>query len=270
MVGLDNPRYFRHLTVHLHKPHINYIRTENCAYCKLARRQSYGNTFRTPSNLSTFETTPIDFENLRDDDVIIDLTNNRNNRQPTLISQERRNNTLAERRNNTLAERRNNTVTTTQELEQYPMVEYRRNGYNIISDNRDSLYLMQENIFHMRENHLNQIDDTLDINRNLLQNLNEFSRIIEEMEGLNYQNVRIQEQDLDEVEPKTTLEEINSFSKLDIYKYDKPEKCSICHDDINKNDIIRILYCSHYFHYKCVDTWLENKHQCPLCRTSII
>ena len=25
MVGLDNPRYFRHITEHLNNPHINFI-----------------------------------------------------------------------------------------------------------------------------------------------------------------------------------------------------------------------------------------------------
>ena len=72
-----------------------------------------------------------------------------------------------------------------------------------------------------------------------------------------------------EEEPKTTLEEINIFTKLETYSFNFNEKCSICHEDI-KNDIVRKLNCNHFFHYKCIDKWLEGKHQCPLCRTSIL
>ena len=342
MVGLDNPRYFRHITEHLNNPHINFIRTENCEYCKLARRRSYGNTFRNPVNLNIDDTTPIDFSNLQEDNVVIDLTRNRN--YPVLITNETNNRRIGnvnithnpniypsehieqtyqtqqpqqiqiqtqqiqtyqtqqiqiqqpqymhqthqtqqteqQQRSylNIYEDRRQpindmtNVIQPTnmnnRNLNQYPIVEYNRNGYDLLLENRNNLYAMQENIFNMRENHLNQIDNTLDINRSLLRNLNEFTRIIEDMEEINYENIRIEEQDLDDIEPKTTLEEINNFSKLETYKYNNPEKCSICHDYIKKNDIIRTLGCSHFFHYQCVDTWLENKQQCPLCRTSIL
>ena len=74
MVGIDNPRYLRHLAVHLRNPHINYVLEEKCCYCKLARRNSYGNIFRRPINQSVNQRNAIDFENLRADEVIIDLT----------------------------------------------------------------------------------------------------------------------------------------------------------------------------------------------------
>ena len=45
---------------------------------------------------------------------------------------------------------------------------------------------MQENIYNMRIDYINRLDNTLDINRNLLRNLNEFTRIIEEMDNYNY------------------------------------------------------------------------------------
>ena len=36
----------RHQTVHLLNPNINYIRTENCKYCKLEKRMNYRNRYR--------------------------------------------------------------------------------------------------------------------------------------------------------------------------------------------------------------------------------
>ncbi len=36
----------RHQNVHLLNPNINYIRTENCKYCKLEKRMNYRNRYR--------------------------------------------------------------------------------------------------------------------------------------------------------------------------------------------------------------------------------
>ena len=36
-----------HQRIHLNNPNINYIRTENCAYCKYEKRKSYRTRYRT-------------------------------------------------------------------------------------------------------------------------------------------------------------------------------------------------------------------------------
>lgn len=47
----------------------------------------------------------------------------------------------------------------------------------------------------------------------------------------------------------------------------KEESCLICFEDYIDNDDIRILFCNHYFHKKCVDRWLcEQSSRCPYCR----
>ncbi|KAL4576701.1 hypothetical protein LXL04_012799 [Taraxacum kok-saghyz] len=45
--------------------------------------------------------------------------------------------------------------------------------------------------------------------------------------------------------------------------------CSICLGDYKPTDVIRLLpKCDHFFHRKCVDTWLKVHPTCPVCRNS--
>ena len=46
------------------------------------------------------------------------------------------------------------------------------------------------------------------------------------------------------------------------------EICSICLDDKNKN-VVQLHSCGHIFHKKCLDTWLNIKPYCPLCRSEL-
>jgi hypothetical protein len=43
-------------------------------------------------------------------------------------------------------------------------------------------------------------------------------------------------------------------------------ECSICLDKITNNNK-KVLTCSHIFHRDCVNTWLQESANCPLCRT---
>lgn len=45
------------------------------------------------------------------------------------------------------------------------------------------------------------------------------------------------------------------------------ETCSICLDTINN---LFVTNCGHYFHKHCIDTWLNTRDNCPLCRTNDI
>ena len=46
--------------------------------------------------------------------------------------------------------------------------------------------------------------------------------------------------------------------------------CVVCQEDFNDGDRIRSLNkCKHMFHMKCIDPWLIQKSECPLCRTAI-
>ncbi|OIV90656.1 hypothetical protein TanjilG_01737 [Lupinus angustifolius] len=47
-------------------------------------------------------------------------------------------------------------------------------------------------------------------------------------------------------------------------------ECAICLNEFQENEKLRIVpNCSHVFHIDCIDIWLQNNANCPLCRTSI-
>ena len=47
------------------------------------------------------------------------------------------------------------------------------------------------------------------------------------------------------------------------------EQCSICLDNYIKEDILNELKCGHKYHNTCIDDWIKNNNNCPLCRLSI-
>jgi len=49
---------------------------------------------------------------------------------------------------------------------------------------------------------------------------------------------------------------------------DAPE-CGICISRFRRNETVTKLNCDHQFHKTCLDTWLDQKGQCPLCRDHI-
>jgi hypothetical protein len=43
-------------------------------------------------------------------------------------------------------------------------------------------------------------------------------------------------------------------------------KCTVCLEQYQKNEIIQILPCHHKFHYKCLKPWFNKSSCCPNCR----
>ncbi|GMP77435.1 hypothetical protein CsSME_00033709 [Camellia sinensis var. sinensis] len=47
-------------------------------------------------------------------------------------------------------------------------------------------------------------------------------------------------------------------------------ECAVCLNDFQEEERLRAIpHCSHVFHVDCIDVWLQNNVNCPLCRTSI-
>ncbi|OWM66054.1 hypothetical protein CDL15_Pgr015480 [Punica granatum] len=47
-------------------------------------------------------------------------------------------------------------------------------------------------------------------------------------------------------------------------------ECSVCLSRFEDVEVLRLLpKCKHAFHVKCIDRWLENRSNCPLCRAKI-
>lgn len=45
--------------------------------------------------------------------------------------------------------------------------------------------------------------------------------------------------------------------------------CAVCLADFVDAKLARRLPCSHHFHPRCIDTWLERNKHCPLCRRAV-
>ena len=64
-----------------------------------------------------------------------------------------------------------------------------------------------------------------------------------------------------------------SFNEL-VPKYEKikfvsEDDCPICQLTYTKGEDKRRLHCNHEFHKKCIDKWLKQVLNCPLCRKEI-
>ncbi|KAE8731541.1 hypothetical protein F3Y22_tig00002799pilonHSYRG00116 [Hibiscus syriacus] len=47
-------------------------------------------------------------------------------------------------------------------------------------------------------------------------------------------------------------------------------ECAVCLNKLEQDEKLRMIPdCSHIFHIDCIDVWLQNNSNCPLCRTSV-
>lgn len=47
-------------------------------------------------------------------------------------------------------------------------------------------------------------------------------------------------------------------------------ECAVCLNEFQDDEKLRIIpNCCHVFHIDCIDVWLQNNANCPLCRTSV-
>ncbi|XP_073026306.1 RING-H2 finger protein ATL16-like [Primulina eburnea] len=47
-------------------------------------------------------------------------------------------------------------------------------------------------------------------------------------------------------------------------------ECAVCLIEFQEEEKLRIIpNCGHFFHIDCIDVWLQNNANCPLCRTSV-
>jgi hypothetical protein len=43
-------------------------------------------------------------------------------------------------------------------------------------------------------------------------------------------------------------------------------ECTICLQRFSKDDIVKVLFCLHFFHAKCIMNWIKENTLCPLCK----
>ncbi|KAG8376883.1 hypothetical protein BUALT_Bualt09G0110400 [Buddleja alternifolia] len=51
----------------------------------------------------------------------------------------------------------------------------------------------------------------------------------------------------------------------------KEDLCAVCLGEFKEGEGVRVLpECTHVFHMLCIDKWLNNHYNCPLCRANAI
>ncbi|KAL3109390.1 hypothetical protein niasHT_015235 [Heterodera trifolii] len=50
---------------------------------------------------------------------------------------------------------------------------------------------------------------------------------------------------------------------------DSIQQCAICLSNYKHGEKVRELMCKHNFHTKCVDVWIKQQNNCPICREEI-
>jgi hypothetical protein len=77
----------------------------------------------------------------------------------------------------------------------------------------------------------------------------------------------------------SALTQVSGPSAEDIASFTTIEKCPdalrgqdcvVCATALTGRHNVRTLRCSHAFHPKCIDRWLSDHNNCPLCRSTIV
>ena len=69
---------------------------------------------------------------------------------------------------------------------------------------------------------------------------------------------------------KESLDNLESIRYGDIISKNKMQKCTICLEEFQNDDMNIILHCNHHFHSECVKEWLsKHSYKCPICRIEV-
>ena len=238
-----------HQRIHLNNPHINYIHTENCIYCKLDRRESFGNCFSSPRTVSNNNKTNIDYKNIK------------------RIPEEVFNNTISNSSSNSNMNNFNNTDRQNfRDLDSYARqiqsIRNRISELNTYINNVHTNNSRIRNLFNLSGNRLSVL-----YQNNSFNNFEEFDDDEEEEIVYGFPDDNLNNNNRNN---NNSFRRINNNSQLEVYRGLNREQCTICYSNIKYGDVVRKLNCNHLFHQGCVDTWLEERSTCPLCRYNFV
>ncbi|CAG9313394.1 unnamed protein product [Blepharisma stoltei] len=64
-----------------------------------------------------------------------------------------------------------------------------------------------------------------------------------------------------------------SILKFNVSEINSPERgafiCSVCLEDLQVREKVRIMPCGHRFHLRCIDIWLMRQSNCPNCKRNL-
>jgi hypothetical protein len=131
-------------------------------------------------------------------------------------------------------------------------------SYELISNSAD---FQMNNIYTLRNtNSTHHIE-------NMFMNLLSNDNIIITIQQIDLQNQNqqtpIKNNVFDEFK-ENTFEQV----KNDRHNYSELiDKCIICMDNYENEDVLKILPCHHYYHKECIKEWLlKYNHICPICK----
>jgi hypothetical protein len=62
----------------------------------------------------------------------------------------------------------------------------------------------------------------------------------------------------------------NSCAMVEYTPSPNQSQCTICMEDFQPKESVRILPCFHQYHAECIDTWLHEHAECPICKHSLL
>ena len=310
MLTQENYDRYIHYKNHIYNTHINYIRLNNCKYCKQDKRDYFGSKYRRPLNFSRHFNRSMNLLNYNrvqniinnsNSNPIRNLVNNTryipsnttirtieiNNHRRTIIP---RNITLNQRESLTV------TIDNSANVNSANVNSANVNSANVNSANVNSANVNSANVNSANVNNtrINLLDNNVNFIQRNIQNVGRITRYNPTINRYrtnilrnNYVNPQSQYniinnsfdslsddeiidfEELTDMEVKTTLEEVNKGTEIELYDSIKRDYCTICCDEIKYTDLVRKMKCGHIFHYKCLDEWLENNRKCPVCRFSL-
>jgi len=93
-----------------------------------------------------------------------------------------------------------------------------------------------------------------------------YRQLHQEQEAATQERMQNMRRDFVEALPlKSVKDHLATLQDPEAYE---PDSCTICLDDLNEEDMVRILPCPcrYFFHKDCIDPWLLDNGSCPTCK----
>ena len=104
------------------------------------------------------------------------------------------------------------------------------------------------------------------LNTNVSNSKNKFERTKIKIKDINNETLNLKIESSNLKNESSNLK--NKSPNLKLYKLVKPT-CSICLDEIEIKNGLKIRSCGHIFHKDCISEWVDKRNNCPLCRTVV-
>jgi len=100
-----------------------------------------------------------------------------------------------------------------------------------------------------------------------------------DIDGLSYEEMMEFESRIGDVQGKRRPSKRMREAKTRVHRYSGREgasaaageekRCAICLESFEEGVNLRTLWCRHCFHVTCIDRWLEDQDECPVCRKTV-